>query len=335
MIISKAPFRISFGGGGSDLPSFYREYGGCVLSTSINKYVYISINPYFYGDKILLKYSRTELVDKVCDIEHRIFRQVLSDFNLTGIEITSMADIPAGTGLGSSSAFTVALLNSLYCYIGKRVSKQRLAKEACEVEINKLRNPIGKQDQYGSACGGLNLIRFKPDETVIVEPLFITKKTYESLQHNLIMFYTGDIRSANTILQEQNNNMSDKKKTDTLKVMCELTENMREALERGDTDSFAEILHENWILKKTLASNISNPNIEYWYDTAMKNGALGGKLLGAGGGGFLLFYCHEENKPALRKALGLRELNFEFERDGASIVFISDTYLDDKNSNVR
>lgn len=328
MIISKAPFRISFCGGGSDLPSFYREYGGCVISASINCYMYISIHPYFYGNKILLKYSKTEMVDRISDIEHRIFKQVLGDFGLTGVEITSMADVPAGTGLGSSSAFTIALLNALYCYRGERVSKQRLANEACTIEIEKLGSPIGKQDQYESAYGGLNFIRFNTDDTVTIEPLILTRDTYTTLQNNLIMFYTGDIRSANMILKEQNQNMSDKEKVESLKVMCELAEQMKRALEQGHVDSFGTILHKNWLLKKTLASGISNPAIDNWYDIAMKNGALGGKLLGAGGGGFLLFYCNEKDQQRLRDALGLRELKFKLEHDGASIIFISDTYMD-------
>ncbi|QSO47531.1 GHMP family kinase ATP-binding protein [Alicyclobacillus mengziensis] len=327
MIISKAPFRISFCGGGSDLPSFYRKHGGCVLSTTINYYVYISVHPYFYGHKTLLKYSQTELVDDIDKIDHRIFKQVLTDFGLTGVEITSMADIPAGTGLGSSSSFTTALLNALYVYQGQRVSKPQIAKEACEVEIEKLGNPIGKQDQYSAAFGGLNFIRFNPDDSVVVEPVLLAKETYKSLEKNLVMYYTGDVRSASAILKEQNENMSDEDKVRNLQAMCTLASDMRDALERGDLTSFGGILHENWLLKKTLANGITTDSVDELYDIAMRNGALGGKLLGAGGGGFLLFYCEEQNQERLRNALGLRELEFSFEHDGTSIIFVNEPYI--------
>ena len=326
MIITKTPFRVSFCGGGSDMANFYEKYGGCVLSTSINKYCYISIHPYFNENQTLLKYSENELVDSPDQIKHRIFRQVLTDMGIHGVEISSTADIPGGTGLGSSSTFTVGLLNTLNCYKGKFVSKDKLAKLACEVEIEKLGNPIGKQDQYGAALGGLNFIRFNQDGSVSHEPILMEGKTYKELQKNLLMFYTGTTRSANTILAEQTKNITSEDKARNLLKMCGLAKDMKVALENNDISSFGKILDEGWQLKKELASGIANPAIDEAYEIAMKNGALGGKLLGAGGGGFLLFYCEEEKQEQLKKAIGLRELDFSFERDGTSVIYIGDKY---------
>ena len=326
MIITKTPFRVSFCGGGSDMANFYEKYGGCVLSTSINKYCYISIHPYFNENQTLLKYSENELVDSPDQIKHRIFRQVLTDMGIHGVEISSTADIPGGTGLGSSSTFTVGLLNTLNCYNGKFVSKDKLAKLACEVEIEKLGNPIGKQDQYGAALGGLNFIRFNQDGSVSHEPILMEGKTYKELQKNLLMFYTGTTRSANTILAEQTKNITSDDKARNLLKMCGLAKDMKVALENNDISSFGRILDEGWQLKKELASGIANPVIDEAYEIAMKNGALGGKLLGAGGGGFLLFYCEEEKQDQLKKAIGLRELDFSFERDGTSVIYIGDKY---------
>jgi len=326
MIITKTPFRVSFCGGGSDMANFYEKYGGCVLSTSINKYCYISIHPYFNENQTLLKYSENELVDSPDQIKHRIFRQVLTDMGIHGVEISSTADIPGGTGLGSSSTFTVGLLNTLNCYKGKFVSKDKLAKLACEVEIEKLGNPIGKQDQYGAALGGLNFIKFNQDGSVSHEPILMEGKTYKKLQKNLLMFYTGTTRSANTILAEQTKNITSDDKARNLLKMCGLAKDMKVALENNDISSFGKILDEGWQLKKELASGIANPAIDEAYEIAMKNGALGGKLLGAGGGGFLLFYCEEEKQDKLKKAIGLRELDFSFERDGTSVIYIGDKY---------
>ena len=326
MIITKTPFRVSFCGGGSDMANFYEKYGGCVLSTSINKYCYISIHPYFNENQTLLKYSENELVDSPDQIKHRIFRQVLTDMGIHGVEISSTADIPGGTGLGSSSTFTVGLLNTLNCYNGKFVSKDKLAKLACEVEIEKLGNPIGKQDQYGAALGGLNFIRFNQDGSVSHEPILMEGKTYKELQKNLLMFYTGTTRSANTILAEQTKNITSEDKARNLLKMCGLAKDMKVALENNDISSFGKILDEGWQLKKELASGIANQAIDEAYEIAMKNGALGGKLLGAGGGGFLLFYCEEEKQEQLKKAIGLKELDFSFERDGTSVIYIGDKY---------
>ena len=328
MIITKTPFRVSFCGGGSDMANFYEKYGGCVLSTSINKYCYISIHPYFNENQTLLKYSENELVDSPDQINHKIFRRVLTDMDIHGVEISSTADIPGGTGLGSSSTFTVGLLNTLNCYKGKFVSKDKLAKLACEVEIEKLGNPIGKQDQYGAALGGLNFIKFNQDGSVSHEPILMDGKTYKRLQNNLLMFYTGTTRSANTILAEQTKNITSEDKAKNLLKMCGLARDMKAALENNDISSFGKILDEGWQLKKELASGIANPAIDEAYEIAMKNGALGGKLLGAGGGGFLLFYCEEEKQDKLKKAIGLRELDFSFERDGTSVIYIGDKYWD-------
>lgn len=328
MIITKTPFRISFAGGGSDLPDFYEKYGGCVLSTSINRYCYISIHPYFNSRYTLLKYSENELVEELPQIRHRIFNCVLNEANLHGVEITSAADIPGGTGLGSSSTFTVGLLHTINCYRGKYLSKGALAAKACEVEIEKLGSPIGKQDQYAAAFGGLNFIRFYSDGAVSVSPIVMQPETYQKLQKNLVMFYTGDVRSANSILAEQKNNISSEEKAKNLQKMCALAEDMKEALEHDDLSSFGRLLHDGWELKRTLASGITNPAIDEAYRTAMENGALGGKLLGAGGGGFLLFYCPPERQNQLRVALRMRPFPFSFEKDGTSVVYIGDKYWD-------
>lgn len=328
MIITKTPFRISFCGGGSDLPAFFERHGGCVLSTSINKYMYISIHPYFDPKQTVLKYSTTEIVDDIGDIKHRIFNCVLNKLGVSGVEITSTADVPSGTGLGSSSAFTVGLLHALYCYLGKYVSKAKLAAKACRVEIEKLGSPIGKQDQYAAALGGLNFIRFNRDGTVFSQPVLAGPETRRALQSHLAMFYMGTTRSANDILVEQKKNMDDETRAANLCKMCELTLEMKAALEQGNLDGFGSILHESWMLKRTLAGGISNPKIDEFYEKGRKAGALGGKLLGAGGGGFLLFFCPPHKQERLRLALGLKPFDFSFEYDGTSIVHIGDKYWD-------
>lgn len=326
MLITKTPFRVSFCGGGSDMEAFYEKYGGCVLSTSINKYMYISIHPYFNEKQTLLKYSENELVDDIREINHKIFHQVLADLDVSGVEISSTADVPGGTGLGSSSTFTVGLLHTLYSYKGKFASKARLAREACDVEIKKLGSPIGKQDQYAAAFGGLNFIRFMKDGSVSVAPIMMQGETYKQLEKNLLMFYTGTTRSANLILSEQKKNITQDEKNQNLLKMCQIAEEMKESLEKNDLSRFGSAMHESWNLKKTLASGITSPAIDGAYERAMQNGALGGKLLGAGGGGFLLFYCEQEQQDRLRQAVGLKEFPFKFERDGTSIVYIGDKY---------
>jgi len=323
MIITRAPFRVSFCGGGSDLPSFYEKYGGCVLSTTIRKYMYLTIHNSFFKDQIVLKYSKTETVNRFEEIEHRIFRQCLSDFDIRGVEISSMADIPSGTGLGSSSSFTVALLHLLHTYKGEYVSKYKLAKDACAVEIEKLGEPIGKQDQYAAAFGGLNFIEFLPNGFVNVEPVIMSAESYHKLEDNILMFYLGGTHSASSILKEQSANVKTADKAEVQKKMCALTRTLKEELQQNRIDAMGELLHENWMLKRSLASGISNPLIDDVYETARNAGALGGKLLGAGGAGFMIFYVKDENKKAVRKALGeLREMDFEMDNSGASIVHV-------------
>ncbi|MCI9487802.1 MAG: GHMP kinase [Lachnospiraceae bacterium] len=326
MIITKTPFRVSFCGGGSDMADFYREHEGCVLSTTINRYMYLMLHPYFDEHKTALKYSQNETVDDLMDIEHSIFRCVLNDMAVSGVEITSTADAPSGTGLGSSSSFTVGLLHTLYCYKGKYVSKERLASEACSVEIEKLGSPIGKQDQYAAAFGGLNFITFHKDDTVSVEPIIARAGTIKELQENLVMFYTGLTHDANKILAEQKKNISSEDKIRNLIEMCDLAREMKCALECNNLSDFGRILNEGWARKKELAGGISNPVIDGLYDTALKSGALGGKLLGAGGGGFLLFYCPKAKQEQLKNRIRLNSFDFRFEHDGSSVVYIGDKY---------
>ena len=325
MIISRAPFRVSFCGGGSDIPSFYEKYGGCVISTTIKKYCYLAINPAFNKESITLKYSKTEIVDDVEKIEHRIFKQVLKDFGNKGLEITSMADIPSGTGLGSSSSFTVALLKLMYTWNEQAASTYKVAKRACEIEINELGNPIGKQDQFAAAFGGLRYYEFCPDGFVKVEPIIMKKESFAKLEKNLMMFYTGEVRDANNILAKETKNLAtDEDKIEATKKLCEMTKRLKAELENNNVDALGPILKEGWELKKSLASGISNPLIDEAYEKAMKAGASGGKLLGAGGGGFLLFYVDsDEKKEAVRKALSnLKEMPFELDQAGCSIIFM-------------
>lgn len=326
MIITKTPFRVSFCGGGSDIADFYREHGGCVLSTTINRYMYLSIHPYFDPGMTALKYSQNEIVSDLRQIDHSIFHCVLNEKNIHGVEISSTADVPSGTGLGSSSSFTVGLLHTLYCYQGKYISKGKLAEEACRVEIEKLGAPIGKQDQYAAAYGGLNFIRFHKDDSVSVEPIITRGETLKSLQENLVMYYTGLTHDANQILSEQKQNITNHAKTQNLIRMCELAEDMKQSLECNELSNFGAILNESWQKKRELAGSISNPVIDELYETAMRNGAVGGKLLGAGGGGFLLFYCPKEKQALLQEKLGLRQFPFRFEHDGSSVVYIGDKY---------
>jgi D-glycero-alpha-D-manno-heptose-7-phosphate kinase len=290
--------------------------------------MYIAVHPYFDPRKTVLKYSQTEIVDALHQIKHTIFHQVLNDLQTEGIEITCTADIPAGTGLGSSSTFTVGLLHTLYCYKGKYISKADLAARACEVEIEKLGNPIGKQDQYAAALGGLNFIRFHANGSVTHEPLLLKRTVQKQLEDNLCAFYLGTTRSANEILREQSKNMSDETKARNLIKMCGLAENMREALIESDLNAFGEILHESWLLKRELASGITSAEIDELYDKAIKAGAIGGKLLGAGGGGVLLFYCPKEKQALLSSVLGLRPLKFAFDYDGTSVIYVGEKYWD-------
>ncbi|MBO6286939.1 MAG: GHMP kinase [Bacilli bacterium] len=324
MIITRAPFRVSFCGGGSDIPSFYEKYGGCVLSTTIRKYVYLTIHKAFNRDSITLKYSQTEIVNDVDKIEHRIFRQVLKDFGTKGIEITSMADIPAGTGLGSSSSFTVALLKLLYTYNQQYASPYKIAKEACDVEINQLGNPIGKQDQFAAAFGGLRFYEFQPDGFVKIEPVIMQSSSYRKLENSIMMFYTGALHDANKILAEQSKSLaSENSKINATKTLCEMTRELKIQLEQNNVDALGDTLARSWEIKKSLASGITSPLIDDCYSRGIAAGASGGKLLGAGGGGFLLFYVPEDDKKAkVRLALhDLIEMPVELDNSGVSVVF--------------
>lgn len=326
MIIVRTPFRISFAGGGSDLPAFYHKKEGCVLSTSINKYMYVFIHPTFSGSETVIKYSTTEAVENIRDIRHPIARQILMDNKLSGVEIVSVADIPSGTGLSSSSAYTVSVLHAVYAYMGKYCSQKRIARDACRIEIEELGETIGKQDQYGTAVGGLKFITFKQDGSVEIEPLIINKRVKKELDENLLLFYTGIKHSASEILEEQKENViSDDVKFRNLSQMTDLARQMRESLLAGNLDDFGRILDENWRKKKELASKISNDNIDKYYEIAMDNGALGGKLLGAGGGGFLLFYCPKDKQLRLKSALSdLIELPFEMENEGTRVIYVGE-----------
>lgn len=325
MIISRTPFRISFTGGGSDLPSFYRREPGAVLSTTINKYVYIVIHPFFDSEKIQLKYSKTELVSSIEDIQHPIFKEVLRIHGLKGIDLNSIADVPSGTGLGSSSSFTVGLLNAVYTYHNQTIASEYLGKLACEIEIERLDSFIGKQDQYAAAYGGLNLISFYPDESVNVEKIIMKPDKKKELEENLIMVYIGNVRSANTVLQQQNEAIMNRDKFEDQKKMVRLSYQLKETLEHNNINDFGYFLHEGWLLKKSLTKVISNSIVDDIYKKGLKAGALGGKLLGAGGGGFVLFYCPKEKQDDFRKQMPqLTEMRFRFDNFGTKIIYIGD-----------
>jgi D-glycero-alpha-D-manno-heptose-7-phosphate kinase len=327
LIISRTPLRISFAGGGSDLAAYYHQEPGAVLSTSINKYIYINVNKKF-DEKIRASYSVTEIVDSIDELKHELIREGLKMVvPPCGIEITSISDIPSqGTGLGSSSTYTVGLLNSLYAHMGQHVGATRLAKEACEIEIERCRKPIGKQDQYIAAFGGLQFIRFNPDESVYVDPVICAPETKTRLQQSLLMLYTGLTRSADKILQEQSlNTENDKEKRNTLRRMTHMAGQLRDAVVDNDLDGFGEILHAGWMEKKKLASGISNPQIDQWYSTAREHGAIGGKVLGAGGGGFILIFAHPESFPEIMRALPeLKPVPFKLEPQGSKIIYVEE-----------
>jgi D-glycero-alpha-D-manno-heptose-7-phosphate kinase len=323
MIITRTPFRISFAGGGSDLRSFYSKRDGCVLSATINKYMYISVHPSFNRVETLIKYSRTEIAKDVLQLDHPIARQLLLDYGLGGVEITSTADIPSGSGLSTSSAYSVGLIHALNAFQGRFRPQTEIAAEACALEIDKLGDPIGKQDQYGVAMGGMKFIQFHQDESVSVTPVVVKREVLNQLENNLLLFYTGYLHSAGDILEEQNANVqNDAQKFQNLAKMTELAKQLRLALMDGDLGTFGEILHQGWMLKKGLASKISSPVIDAFYEKAIRSGAAGGKLLGAGGGGFLLFYCEKDRQEALREALReLDEFPFSFENCGTQVIY--------------
>ncbi|RJR26219.1 GHMP kinase [candidate division WWE3 bacterium] len=327
MIISKTPLRISFVGGGSDLPSYYQKEYGAVVSTAINKYIYITVNPKF-DDKIRASYSVTEMVDTADELKHELIRESLKEMQIKrGIEITSISDIPSkGTGLGSSSSYTVGLLNALKAYKGEIASANYLADTACSIEINRCGKKIGKQDQYAAAYGGINYIKFNPDGSVDVEPVVVTGKKLREIEKNLLMIYTGISRSSNDILIKQSKNVeASPEKRSVMKKMVELADDLRFTLEKKSIEHFGNILDENWELKKRLSDNITNELIDKMYVRAKKHGAYGGKLLGAGGGGFLLLLAPASRHEELRKAFReYKFVNVNFEPAGSRIIFIQE-----------
>ena len=324
MIISRTPLRMSFTGGGSDIACFYRNYGGAVISTAIDKYVYVNVNKKF-DSGIRVAYSKNEEVSTVSEIEHRLVRASLEHLEIHGgIEITTIADIPSkGTGLGSSSSFTVGLLHALNAFLGRYISSTQLGADSCHIEIDCCGEPIGKQDQYAAAFGGFNLIRFNPDDTVVVSPIICQRETIQCVERNTLVFYTGITRSASALLKQQSSEVGNQiSKQAILKRMVDLTYELADELQRNNTDAFGEILHENWILKKSLTGGISTGEIDQWYELARCAGATGGKILGAGAGGFLMIYAREEFHDAIKSALNmLRPIPIKFEPLGSKIIF--------------
>lgn len=317
--------RISFAGGGSDLPSYYMQHGGAVLSTTIDKYIYIAVHHYFSSNQSLLKYSKTELVNSNDEIQHPLFRECMKLVNVTGLDISSMADVPAGTGLGSSSAFAVSLLNVLHAYKHEAVSAEYLASTACDIEINRLGDPIGKQDQYAAAYGGLNFIRFNYDGSVDVQKIVMAPAVKAQLERNLILLYTGTKHSASAILKEQGKEMQRLDKQQVMHKMVEMAYELKNVLEHNQIDDFGRILNEGWLLKRSLANGISNPLVDNLYDKGMAAGALGGKLLGAGGAGFVLFYCPEDKQASFRQQMSAyTEMPFKFENYGSKIIYMNE-----------
>jgi D-glycero-alpha-D-manno-heptose-7-phosphate kinase len=324
MIVSCAPFRVSFAGGGSDIAQFYRRERGAVLSCAVAKYAFVVVHPYFNALKYHLKYARTELVDRIDEIQHPILREAMRMQKVEpGIEVVSVADIPSGTGLGSSSSFSVALLNALYAHRRVFAPKEILAQEACELEIERLREPIGKQDQYAAAYGGINLIEFERHGGVTVQPLLLPTATAAELESNLMLFFTGSQRDARTVLAQQVVAVESSEATfDRLRSMVELAYEMRDLLLAGDLNAFGKALHRGWEMKRAISAMISTSAIDQVYDRALAAGALGGKIAGAGGGGFLVLYCPKPAQSHVRKALSdLQSLDFRFDWGGARIAF--------------
>ena len=324
MIITRSPLRISLGGGGTDLPSYYRTHGGFLIAAAIDKYVYITIHQTFVQE-LIVKYSKLERVERVDQVKHPIVREALRLLQVEGpyLELTSMADIPAGTGLGSSGSFTTALLKALHTHKKGLIHPKELAEQACHIEIDRLGEPIGKQDQYIAAYGGLTCFQFLPNGQVEAVPLRVDNETLYNLEDNLLLFFTGYSRAAGSILKEQDERTrkSDQEMIANLHFVKDLGYQSKDALESGDLREFAELMNVHWQHKKKRSGGMSNGDIDQWYDLAMGNGALGGKLIGAGGGGFLMFYA--EDKARLRHAMAktpLREVRFRFDFEGTKVV---------------
>ncbi len=327
MIIARSPLRITLGGGGTDLPSYYREHEGFLIAAAIDKYVYVTVmRPFTPG--IYLKYSQLEHVEHVRDIKHPIVREAIEmlGFKTPQVEITTLADIPAGTGLGSSGSFTTALLKSLYAHRKRHLNQDELAELACHIEIERLREPIGKQDQYIAAFGGITCFTFHNDDKVTAVPLKISMDTLFDLEDNLLLFFTGFSRSAGSILKDQNTRtqQSDSEMLNNLHYVKDLGIRSKQALEAGNATRFGELMHEHWEHKKRRSGGMSNPKIDEFYELALKSGAVGGKLVGAGGGGFLMFYAKDRNQLRHEMALaGLEEVRFRFDFEGAKVVLSS------------
>jgi D-glycero-alpha-D-manno-heptose-7-phosphate kinase len=324
VIVSCAPFRVSFAGGGSDIAQFYRRERGAVLSCALAKYAFVVVHPYFNAFKYHLKYARTELVERIDQIQHPILREAMRMQKVEpGIEVVSVADVPSGTGLGSSSSFSVALLNALYAHRRMFAPKEVLAQGACELEIERLGEPIGKQDQYAAAYGGINLIEFERHGGVTVQPLLLATATAAELESNLMLFFTGSQRDARTVLAHQVAAVESSEATfGRLRNMVELAYEMRDLLLAGDLDAFGKALHRGWEMKRGISAMISTSAIDQVYDRALAAGALGGKIAGAGGGGFLVLYCPKPAQSQVRKALSdLQSLDFRFDWGGARIAF--------------
>ncbi|HXG46508.1 MAG TPA: galactokinase [Methylomirabilota bacterium] len=324
MIIARSPLRISLGGGGTDLPSYYEQFGGFLVAAAIDKYVYITLHETFVPD-LIVKYSKLERVARAADLEHPIIREAMALLGMEGqsLEITSMADIPAGTGLGSSGSFTTALLKALHAHQRNLVHPAELAEQACEIELGRLKEPIGKQDQYIAAFGGITCFRFHPGGRVEAWPLKISEETRYNLEDHLLLFFTGYSRSASKILKEQDDRSkkSDPAMVENLHFVKEIGLKSAAALERGDLAEFAGYMDLHWQRKKERSGGMSNPQIDQWYELARKNGALGGKLIGAGGGGFLAFLAGD--KARLRhtmRAAGLKEVRYRFDWEGTKLV---------------
>jgi len=322
MIISQTPYRVSFAGGGTDLPAYYRREFGAVLSVTIDQHIYVTLHRRFEST-IRVSYSRTEVAHTIDDVQHELVREAMRMVEIDEpLEITTIGDVPSGTGMGSSSSLTVGLLTALYGYRHRVISPKLVAEQACQVEIDVLGKPIGRQDQYAAAFGGLNYFRFNPDDTVDVEPVPCRAETLAELEKRTLLLYTGQTRDANVILEQQSSATKDR--VDVLRAMRDLADEMRHSLAgEGDLDRFASMLHEGWELKRSLGFGISNDHINEWYATARRAGAIGGKLLGAGGGGFVLLIAPAWRHRAIREALGRpRELPFKVSRCGSRNIFI-------------
>jgi D-glycero-alpha-D-manno-heptose-7-phosphate kinase len=326
MIITRTPFRLTLGGGGTDLPSFYREHGGFILAVAIDKYMFLNVNTPIIDDLVRVRYSKAELVEHVDQVEHTLAREALRAFHIqSGIEIVSIADIPSGTGLGSSSCYLVGLLRGLHALTDSSVGPQDLAEQACHIELEILKKPIGKQDQYMAAFGGLTTLDIARDGSVKVNRLRVGREVLEALESNILLFYTGEIRDATAILSQQDaaSKKKDAKVVESLTEILEIGHGVADSIQKGNLHRFGELMDRHWQSKKSLAQGISNPRIDAWYELAKRNGAVGGKISGAGGGGFLMLYC-DNDKASLREAMrgaGLRELNFRFEFEGSKVVF--------------